>query len=157
LIERHRGEEDFTVISQSEMLKVFGRVMDVVTLGVAIIAGISLLVGAVGILTMMWISVGERVAEIGLMRALGATAAQVHALFLFEAVLLTTFGGLAGLAFGFTVTTAIRIAVPGFPVGAPVEYVVAAMLVSAAAGLISGVGPARRAARLEPVAALRNE
>lgn len=157
LIERHRGEEDFSVISQTEMLKVFGRVMDVITLGVALIAGISLLVGAVGILTMMWISVGERVSEIGLMRALGATAAQVHALFLFEAVLLTTLGGLAGLLFGFGVTTALRIAVPGFPIGAPFEYVVAAMLVSAAAGVISGVGPARRAADLEPVAALRTE
>ncbi|MBW2268935.1 MAG: ABC transporter permease [Deltaproteobacteria bacterium] len=157
LIERHRGEEDFTVISQSEMLKVFGQVMDVVTLGVALIAGISLLVGAVGILTMMWISVGERVPEIGLMRALGATAAQVHALFLCEAVLLTLCGGLAGLAFGFSVTTAIRLVVPGFPVGAPIEYVVAALLVSAAAGLLSGVGPARRAAELEPVAALRTE
>ena len=157
LIERHRGEEDFTVISQSEMLKVFGRVMDVITLGVALIAGISLLVGSVGILTMMWISVGERISEIGLMRALGATAAQVHALFLVEAVLLTTLGGLAGLAFAFSVTTAIRFALPGFPVGAPLEYVVAAMLVSAAAGLISGVGPARRAAELEPVMALRTE
>ncbi len=157
LIERHRGEEDFTIITQTEMLEVFGRVMDVITMGVAAIAGISLLVGAVGILTMMWISVGERVSEIGLLRALGATAAQVHALFLSEAVMLTMVGGLAGLLFAFFVMLLVRLVVPGLPMGTPVEYVVAALVVSALAGVLSGVGPARRAAGLEPVAALRAE
>jgi putative ABC transport system permease protein len=155
LIDRHRGEEDFTIVSQSEMLSVFGRVMDVLTLGVAVIAGISLLVGSIGIFTMMWISVGERVPEIGLLRALGATADQVRDLFLVEAVLLTTAGGLAGLAGGLAILGVVRWWLPEFPAAAPVAYVVAALVVSLVAGLVSGVGPARRAARLEPVDALR--
>jgi len=157
LIDRHRGEEDFTVVSQSEMLSVFGRVMDVLTLGVAVIAGISLLVGSIGIFTMMWISVGERVPEIGLLRALGATADQVRDLFLVEASLLTTLGGLAGLAGGLLILGLVRWLLPEFPAVAPFGYVVAALLVSVVAGLVSGVGPARRAARLEPVEALRAE
>ena len=70
---RHGGEEDFTVTSQEAMLDVFGKVMDVITMAVGAIAGISLLVGATGILTMMWIAVGERTSEIGLVRALGAS------------------------------------------------------------------------------------
>jgi putative ABC transport system permease protein len=157
LIERHRGDEDFTIISQSEMLNVFGRVMDVVTLGVAVIAAISLLVGSIGIFTMMWISVGERVSEIGLMRALGATAQQVQVVFLTEAILLTMAGGLSGLIFGLFATFSLRLFIPEFPAGAPIEYVVAAVGVSAVSGLLSGVGPARRAADLEPVEALRTE
>ena len=157
LIDRHRGEEDFTIISQTEMLAVFGRVMDVVTFGVAVIAAISLLVGSIGIFTMMWISVGERVSEIGLMRAIGATARQIQIVFLTEAILLTMMGGLSGLLVGLLATVAIRIGIPGFPAGAPIEYVVAALGVSAVAGLLSGVGPARRAAELEPVEALRTE
>jgi len=157
LIERHRGDEDFTIVSQSEMLNVFGRVMDVITLGVAVIAAISLLVGSIGIFTMMWISVGERVSEIGLMRALGATAQQVQAVFLTEAILLTMAGGLSGLLFGLFATFLLRLVLPAFPAGAPIEYVVAAIGVSAVAGLLSGVGPARRAAELEPVEALRTE
>lgn len=155
LIDRHRGEEDFTIVSQSEMLAVFGRVMDVLTLGVAVIAGISLLVGSIGIFTMMWISVGERVPEIGLLRALGATAAQVRDLFLVEAILLTAAGGLTGLLGGLLVIGLVRWWLPEFPAAAPVRYVVAALIVSLVAGLASGVGPARRAARLEPVDALR--
>ncbi|MCR9094856.1 MAG: ABC transporter permease [bacterium] len=157
LIDRHRGEEDFTIISQTEMLAVFGRVMDVVTFGVAVIAAISLLVGSIGIFTMMWISVGERVSEIGLMRAVGATARQIQIVFLTEAILLTMMGGLSGLLVGLVATVAIRIGIPGFPAGAPIEYVAAALGVSAVAGLLSGVGPARRAAELEPVEALRTE
>ncbi len=157
LTDRHRGEEDFTITSQAEMLEVFGRVMDTLTLGVAVIASISLLVGTVGIFTMMWISVGERVSEIGLLRALGATDHQVRDVFLFEAVLLTTAGGIAGLVFGLTVTVLLRWIWPAFPAGAPPEYVLASLVVSAAAGLLSGVGPARRAASLAPVEALRAE
>jgi putative ABC transport system permease protein len=157
LIERHRGEEDFTIISQAEMLSVFGRVMDTLTLGVAVIASISLLVGSIGIFTMMWISVGERVSEIGLMRALGATGRQVSNIFLCEALMLTMLGGIAGLAFGFLTTLVLRLAMPEFPAGAPLEYVLAAIGVSVVAGLLSGVGPARRAADLTPVDALRTE
>jgi putative ABC transport system permease protein len=157
LTERHGGKEDFTLTTQTEMLEVFGRVMDVITLSVAVIAAISLLVGAIGIFTMMWISVGERVGEIGLMRALGATSHQVHAIFLTEAVLLTTLGGTAGLAFGLSMLLVIRLLVPGLPIGVPIQYVVAALGMSTAAGLASGVSPARRAASLKPVDALRAE
>ncbi|MBW2232561.1 MAG: ABC transporter permease [Deltaproteobacteria bacterium] len=157
LVERHGGNEDFSLTSQTEMLEVFGRVMDVITLSVAVIAAISLLVGAIGIFTMMWISVGERVSEIGLMRALGATSRQVHGIFLSEAVLLTSLGGTAGLVFGLSMMLLLRLMLPGLPLSAPVEYVLAALLMSAVAGLVSGVSPARRAAALEPVDALRAE
>jgi putative ABC transport system permease protein len=157
LVDRHRGDEDFTIVSQSEMLKVFGNVMDVITFGVALIAAISLLVGSIGIFTMMWISVGERVSEIGLMRALGATGQQVQAVFLTEAILLTMMGGVSGLLFGLLATLVLRLILPEFPAGAPIEYVVAAVVVSAVAGVLSGVGPARRAAELEPIDALRAE
>ncbi len=157
LIDRHRGDEDFTVISQSEMLEVFGRVMDVLTLGVAVIAGISLLVGSIGIFTMMWISVGERISEIGLMRALGATQGQIQTVFLTEAILLTMIGGIAGLLFGLFATLVMRLILPAFPAGAPVEYVISALAISVFAGVFSGVGPARRAAALAPVDALRAE
>jgi putative ABC transport system permease protein len=157
LTDRHGGNEDFTITTQTAMLEVFGKVMDVITLSVAIIAGISLLVGAIGIFTMMWISVGERVSEIGLMRALGATAEQVHRLFLLEALLLTLMGGLVGLCIGLGGAALLRAWVEGLPVYTPSEYIVAAIGMSLVTGLISGVGPARRAASLEPVEALRTE
>jgi putative ABC transport system permease protein len=157
LTDRHGGNEDFTITTQTAMLEVFGRVMDVITLSVAIIAGISLLVGAIGIFTMMWISVGERVSEIGLLRAVGATAEQVHRLFLLEALLLTLTGGLVGLFIGLGGAALLRAWVEGLPVYTPPEYIVAAIGMSLVAGLVSGVGPARRAASLEPVEALRTE
>jgi len=157
LTERHAGKEDFTLMTQTEMLRVFGRVMDMITTAVAAIAGISLLVGAIGVFTMMWITVGERVSEIGLLRAIGATSGEVHGLFLLEAVVLTLIGGALGVAFGVTVALLARLLVPGLPIYTPLEYVLAALGVSAVTGVVAGVLPARRAASLDPVAALRAE
>jgi putative ABC transport system permease protein len=154
---RHGGTEDFTVTSQEAMLEVFGEVMDVVTMAVGAIAGISLLVGATGILTMMWIAVGERTGEIGLVRALGATRGQVQALFLAEAAALAGLGGIAGVALGLGVGAALHLAVPGLPVETPLRFVLAGLAVSVATGLVSGVAPARRAALLDPIEALRAE
>ncbi len=157
LIRRHDGREDFTITSQAAMLAVFGNVMNVITLGVGAIGGISLLVGAVGILTMMWIAVGERTAEIGLLRAVGAGRRQVQLLFLAEAAVLATAGGLLGIAAGLGLAEALRLLVPGLPVETPPVFVGLALLVSLATGLISGFLPARRAARLDPIEALRAE
>ncbi len=154
---RHGGEEDFTVTTQEAMLEVFGNVMGVVTMAVGAIAGISLVVGAIGILTMMWISVRERTVEIGLVRAIGASRGQVALLFLAESAGLALVGGIAGLALGLGVAAALRWAVPGLPVETPLGFVAAALATSLCVGLLSGVLPARRAARLDPIEALRSE
>jgi putative ABC transport system permease protein len=131
--------------------------MDIVTMAVGAIAGVSLVVGAIGILTMMWIAVGERTNEIGLIRSVGATRRQVQMVFLTEAVALSSLGGLAGMAVGLGICELIRQAVPGLPISTPVTYLLAALAVSFATGAISGVAPARRAASLDPVDALRAE
>ncbi|HJO22658.1 MAG: ABC transporter permease [Myxococcota bacterium] len=157
LVDRHGGREDFTITTQTEMLRVFHRVMDAVTATVAAIAAISLLVGAIGVFTMMWITVGERVGEIGLLRAVGATAREIHGLFLFEAVVLTVMGGALGVLAGLGIALVIRLAAPGLPLYTPIEYVVAALTLSAVTGMVAGVLPARRAAQLHPVEALRGE
>jgi putative ABC transport system permease protein len=157
LVRRHAGREDFTVTSQKAMLSVFDNVMNVVTMAVGAIGGISLLVGAIGILTMMWIAVGERTGEIGLMRALGASRAQVQLLFLAEAAALSSAGGGLGIAAGLGLAALLRVAVPGLPVRTPALFVALALAVSVATGLLAGVAPARRAARLDPIEALRAE
>jgi putative ABC transport system permease protein len=157
LMERHSGKEDFTITTQTAMLEVFDNVMNVITTAVGAIGGISLLVGAIGILTMMWIAVGERVEEIGLMRAIGATARDVQRLFLLESVILTVLGGVAGILLGLGISLVLRISVPGMPVYTPLGYIVAAIAVSVVTGLAAGVIPARRAAMLHPIEALRSE
>ena len=157
LKERHDGEEDFTITSQTEMVDVMGRVMGVIGVAVGGIGGISLVVGAIGILTMMWISVNERTSEIGLTKAMGAGSGQVLLLFLVEAALLSSAGGALGILSGVGIAWSIKLFLPGLPVHTPVGYVVAALAVSLAVGLLSGVLPARRAAALDPVEALHAE
>ena len=157
MIRRHNDSEDFTLLTQEAMLEVFGNIMEVITMSVGAIAGISLLVGAIGILTMMWISVGERTVEIGLVRALGATRGQVQYLFLVEAAILAVIGGLLGVATGLALCSVLRAAVPGLPIETPMSFVAMALGVSLATGLASGVLPARRAADLDPIEALRTE
>lgn len=157
LVERHGGEEDFTITTQTEMLNVLGRVLTIVSLAVGGIGAISLLVGAIGILTMMWISVGERTSEIGLAKAIGASQRQILELFLIEAALLSLAGGALGVAVGMGFGRLLRWVVPGLPFHTPPGFVIAALLVSILVGLASGVLPARRAARLDPLEALRAE
>ncbi len=157
LLDRHDGEEDFTITTQTEMLEVLDRILGIVSLAVGGIGAISLVVGSIGILTMMWISVNERTAEIGLSKAVGASGRQILFLFLAEAGLLSLAGGAAGVAVGLGVARILRFAVPGLPVRTPVRYVAAALLVSLAVGVVSGALPARRAAGLDPIEALRAE
>ncbi|MCG3193739.1 MAG: ABC transporter permease [Thermoanaerobaculia bacterium] len=157
LLDRHRGEEDFTILTQTEMLGVLDRVLSVVGVAVAGIGGISLLVGAIGILTIMWISVGERTSEIGLILALGGQKGQIVALFLLESALLALAGGVLGVGLAFGLSEGLKALVPGLPFRTPAEMVVGAPLFCLLAGILAGVLPARRAAALDPVSALRAE
>ncbi len=121
------------------------------------LGGISLLVGAVGILNIMSIAVNERTAEIGLLRALGSERRQILTLFLGEAVILASLGGLAGLVLGSGGAWLLGFLIPSLPTHTSWHYVAAAEFLAATVGLLAGVLPARRAARLNPVEALRAE
>jgi putative ABC transport system permease protein len=156
LKERH-GREDFTLIPQEKALEVLSSVLNVITFAVGALGGISLLVGGVGILTIMTMAVSERTAEIGLLRALGAREKQVLMLFLGEAILLSALGGFAGLALGVGIAQALHALIPSLPVHTPWLFAALAELVAVSIGLAAGVMPARRAARLDPVEALRTE
>ncbi|HBO12746.1 MAG TPA: peptide ABC transporter permease, partial [Halieaceae bacterium] len=156
LTARH-GRDDVTITTQQQMLDVLGGVLDVLTFAVAAIGGVSLLVGAIGIVTIMTIAVNERTNEIGLLRALGARQGQVLSLFLGEAIVLAAVGGLAGLALGTGLGQLLHLAVPALPVRPSLFYTVLAESIAVTIGLLAGVLPARRAARLDPVEALRAE
>ncbi len=156
LIARH-GAEDFTVTPQQKMLEVFGTVLKAITFAVAAIGGISLVVGGVGILTILTIAVAERTSEIGLLRAVGATRRSILLLFLGEAALLSALGGAAGLLLGWSLALVLGVVLPALPVHTPWLYAILAQLVAVAVGLAAGVLPARRAALLDPLEALRSE
>jgi putative ABC transport system permease protein len=156
MIARH-GIEDFTIITQNQMLETMDSVLNILTMGVAALGGISLLVGSVGILTIMTIAVSERVSEIGLLRALGAEQRIIFRLFLGEAVALSIAGGLAGVLIGVLAIQTIGYTLPELPVELAWGYIVSAFAVSLAIGIAAGVAPAIKAARLEPLEALRAE
>jgi len=157
LLRARHGREDFTLVTQEDMLRTLSNILDVLTMAVAALGSISLLVGAVGIVTIMTIAVAERTTEIGLLMALGARRATVLRLFLGEAVVLSGLGGVLGLAIGIGLAQSLRLALPALPVHTPMVFVVAAQAVALSIGLAAGVMPAYRAARLDPVAALRAE
>lgn len=156
LIQRH-GREDFTLITQEQMMDVLGSVLNVLTFAVGALGGISLLVGGVGILTIMTIAVTERTNEIGLLSALGATRWHVLTLFLAEATLLAAVGGAFGLLLGGGGAWLLGQAIPALPVHISWTYVIAAESLATVIGMLAGVLPARRAARMDPVDALRAE
>jgi putative ABC transport system permease protein len=156
LVARH-GREDFTIITQEQMLETLGSVLNVLTIAVGGLGGISLLVGGVGILTIMTIAVKERTAEIGLLRALGANRIQILVLFLGEAVVLSVLGGTIGLLLGMGGAAALSYLIPAIPTSYSWTYIGLAEFLSLVIGMAAGVLPAMHAARLEPLEALRAE
>lgn len=150
------GPDEFSILSQDEILGVAGQILDTLTLVLVAIAGISLLVGGIGVSNIMLVSVSERTREIGLRKALGARTGEITRQFLVEAVVLCGIGGLLGAGLGVGIATAAdRLT----PVPAVVTWwsVALAFGVSVAVGVIFGVFPARSAGRLDPVVALRRE
>jgi putative ABC transport system permease protein len=153
LVDRHRAD-DVTVISQDALISAFSSIMRALTLALAGIASVSLGVAGVGIMNVMLVSVTERRAEIGLLKAIGARDRQVLAAFLTEAALLSTVGGLVGLGAGLGAIHVFVRFYPSFPAVPPTWAVAAALGMSVLVGVVFGVWPARRATRLDPVAAL---
>ena len=154
LVARH-GREDFSITTQEDMLRTLSNILDILTMAVGALGSISLLVGGVGIVTIMTIAVSERTGEIGLLVALGAPRRTILGLFLGEAVALSALGGVIGLLLGIGLAQLIRLAVPALPVHTPLTFVLLAEGIAIAIGLLAGVLPARSAARLDPVQALR--
>ena len=156
LTARH-GREDFTITTQEDMLRTLSNILDVLTVAVGALGSISLLVGGVGIVTIMTIAVSERTGEIGLLVALGAPCRTILGLFLGEAVVLSALGGLFGLLLGVGVAQLLHLLLPALPVHTPLSFIILAENIAIAIGLLAGVLPARRAARLNAVDALRAE
>jgi putative ABC transport system permease protein len=156
LAERH-GEEDITCITQDAVMVGFGAILTALTVALGAIAAVSLGVAGIGIMNVMLVSVSERTREVGLLKAVGAGRGQVLAVFLAEAVLLSTGGGLLGLLAGGAGVRVLVAAYPALPAQPPLWAVAAAFGVSVAVGAVFGVLPARRATRLDPVAALAGE
>jgi putative ABC transport system permease protein len=154
LRERHDGKREVTVITQDAVLATFDRILRALTLAVGGLAAISLAVAGILIMNVMLISVTQRRHEIGLLKALGATGANIRLMFFTEAVLLALGGAALGLAVGKLGQLFIGQLFPSIPFTAPWWAVIAAPLTAIATAVLFSVAPARRAARLDPVRAL---
>lgn len=153
LTERH-GEEDVTCITQDSVVSTLSSILTALTLALGGIAAISLSVAGIGIMNLMLVSVSERTAEVGLLKAVGAGNRQILAVFLSEAVLTALAGGLLGLLLARLAIWVLVAIYPAFPAAPPLWALGAAMALSLGVGALFGVLPARRAARLDPVVAL---
>ena len=151
---RHQGEKDVTVITQDAVLATFDRILGALTYSVGGIAAISLGVAGILIMNVMLIAVSQRTAEIGLLKALGASGRTIELLILIEALLLSTLGGIIGLAVGQLGAWALRVALPQMEAYPPNWAMFASMLVAIVTGALFSLLPARKAARLDPVMAL---
>ena len=157
LLTARHGSEDFSITTQDQMLNTMRVILSTITAAVAALGGISLVVGGVGIFTIMTISIQERIFEIGLLRSLGARRREVRRLFLAEALALGAAGGLLGLVMGQLAAWLLAALLPVIPVSVSSGYMAAALIIAVLIGILAGVAPAVRAARMNPVRALRAE
>jgi len=157
LMPRHGNEEDFTIITQAGMLDTVQAILGTFTYVLGGIASISLLVGGIGIMNIMLVSVSERTREIGLRKAIGAAQRDIRIQFLIESVTLSMLGGIIGILFGSGVAVTTHMALPAMPVSISLWSVVTAFSFAVAVGVFFGIYPAMKAARLNPIEALRHE
>jgi putative ABC transport system permease protein len=147
--------DDFTIRSQQEMMETMSSTMDTVTMILVVAAAFSLLVAGIGIMNIMLVSVTERTREIGLRMSVGARGRDISRQFLIESVMISLSGGLLGVGLGYLFTWIAQSI--GFPATVPLWSVIVSFGVCAAIGLVFGLIPARKAARLDPIEALRYE
>ena len=153
MIERH-GEEDITCVTQAAVVSTFSTILTALTLGLAAIGAISLSVAGIGVMNVMLMAVSDRTEEVGLLKSLGARNRQILLVFLTEATLLTFAGGLIGLTLGYGTVAILTSLYPAIPASTPLWATGSVLGASLIAGIIFGVLPARRAARLDPVQAM---
>jgi len=152
-----QGEQDFTIINQKDLLNSLGQVTGILTIFLSMIAGISLLVGGIGIMNIMLVSVTERTREIGLRKAVGARGADILLQFLIESILLSLVGGTIGVALGWVITIIGQVLVANLELTITSDAIMLAVGVSSFIGIFFGMYPASRAARMRPIDALRFE
>jgi putative ABC transport system permease protein len=155
ILTRLRGKQDFSVIANKSVQDLLGQITGVLSILLSAIATVSLVVGGIGIMNIMLVSVTERTKEIGLRKALGAREQTILQQFLIEAVILSITGGIIGISLGLSITLLIGVFTPLKP-SVPISALVLATGVSGGIGLIFGVIPARQAAKLDPIVALRS-
>ena len=162
LVRERRGikyldQDDFSIISQNDLIAVFSGILSALTVFLGAIAAISLLVGGIGIMNIMLVSVTERTREIGLRKAVGAKRSDVLIQFLIEAVTLALVGGAIGILMGWGLATGVSVAFESFDAVVGIDAVLTSLLFATAVGLFFGIYPAYRASRLNPIDALRYE